>query len=877
MKKDARHRTSVGHWLRFVLRTLGSLGLFVLCLALWVVGDVVFEWDRYKPALNGALGINLLIAFFAIVIGLGVTTVWILLELLLLILQSTGRKAAVGANLLVQILLAVGLLVAINAVSFRHYYRADTTRDQRFTIAPELKKRLAQLNPETPTKVIVLQRNKTSSIEPDNPGALEAAAQAKIVEKVRDVVDELRELGPRFQITVLATGKENFESQLAELTTELPATDKETKEAAKKRENENRERGLLKSAILSAPENSIFFASNGRIQRLGFNQFYLLDKAASVSRDNPGQRNLVLVPQGKAAFIEKVLALEERTPKVAVLTIHPLLTTRLDTGDEYTAAGLRKVLESQGFEVTDVILKRWGARGTPTPSADTFDEKDLARLERAIPAAEFAVQRYDRQIEAIRKAAERLKVAPFDEINRMFRGLPRPVSTEEDRKALIEKLAEQENRFLELAKDKREELAKSEAEYEVLLKDDRAVENARNPDVKAKMQEQLRECDVLILPRLTSMQLSGRAIPGWLHSLIKDQADVVRDFMKAGKPVLFAMGPTVADPPEPNENSNDDIEKMLARLGIDLGADAIITDAELKATPDSDDPFAVPADTLQLDTGLRFDITRQGVTANRITGAYLAAGHSVDAQLDAQKKATTESTLGKLVEKKRILFKVARNGGYRSIVVSPAVAAKLAYDPEILHTVEKSWNETKPQKEDGYVPTFDPPKPDDPKKGGREDEVMKSYSVGVALETTVPAEWNAPVLGVEKYFSDAGLMAPTASAFPPGLATATTETPDILNTKPEKTLRVIVFGHGGLFIGKSLDPGRETLLINSVEWLLNRQDRMPHDTPDNEKWRYPRVALTPEKINLWGVATRGAMPGLAVFCCIMVLMIRRLR
>ena len=881
-KTDTRHRTGFGHWLRFGVRALGLTGTLALGAGLMLTPEGGLHWKELLASASGVNGAFARVTTSMIVAGAALVAILLILELAGSIMQSAGRKAAEGTNAALQIVLAVALLLVVNALSFEHYFRTDTTRDERFTIGGDLQQRLKKLNPETPTKVIVLQRDKTANIEPDNPGALEAAAQAKVVEKVRDVVEELRELGPRFQVSVLATRDENFEAQLEKLTGKLEAPAGESPEAAAKRETENRERQLLNAAIRNAPENSVFFAANGRVQRLGFNQFYLLDKTASRSQDRPEGRNLVLVPQGKAAFIEKVLALEERTPKVALLTIHPLLTTKLDN-DDYSASGLRRALENQGYEVTDVLLKRWAGRGTPPAAADSFAEKELTTLERSLPAAQFAVTRYESQAEAVGKLLERLKKSSIDEINRLLRNrLPRNLADEDDRKSLLDSLSAQEFSFRELAKEKRAELAKNEAEYYELLKDDRAVESLRNQDVKAKLQGYVRDCDLLIVPRLTMMQLSNRAaVPAWLHSMNKDQADVVREFMKAGKPVLFAMGPTAADPPEPNETSNDDIEKMLARLGIDLGSDAIITDAEVKATPDSDDPFAVPADPFQLRTGLEFpSAPLPGKKPNPVAVSSRAAAHSVDADLDANRKpdaANVNTT--KIAEKKRVVFSIARNGGYRSVTVTPPVLAGLSYSPEILHTIEKSWNESKPLKEEGYVPTFDPPKPDDPKKGGREDEVMKAYTVGVALEAKVPAEWNDPKASMVKFFHDAMALAPGVSAFPPGLAISSTQSPDALGSAPAdaKTLRVIVYGHGGMFIGKTLDPGRETLLLNSVNWLLNRSDRLPADKPEEQKWRYPRVALSPERLNLWSKATQFGLPAIAIYSCFMVLMIRRMR
>ena len=40
-----------------------------------------------------------------------------------------------------------------------------------------------------------------------------------------------------------------------------------------------------------------------------------------------------------------------------------------DAPDQYIHTGLRKALEAHGFEVTDLILKKWTGEGPPEPAA----------------------------------------------------------------------------------------------------------------------------------------------------------------------------------------------------------------------------------------------------------------------------------------------------------------------------------------------------------------------------------------------------------------------------------------------------------------------------------------------------------------------------
>src|SRR5207248_6395708 len=157
-----------------------------------------------------------------------------------------------------------------------HYLRSDWTRNRLFTLPPEIQARLAQLRGET--TIVVYQRHKTFGELNDKPEAYDFAAERKVVEKINDLVEQFRELGPRFRVEVLDVEEEGFTRKLEELTQDAKG---------------------LRDAIDSATENSIFFASGDRhtVQRLSFNDFYQLDKTASKEADN-GRGNLVLLYQG---------------------------------------------------------------------------------------------------------------------------------------------------------------------------------------------------------------------------------------------------------------------------------------------------------------------------------------------------------------------------------------------------------------------------------------------------------------------------------------------------------------------------------------------------------------------------------------------------
>ena len=112
--------------------------------------------------------------------------------------------------------------------------------------------------------------------------------------------------------------------------------------------------------------------------------------------------------------------------------------------------------------------------------------------------------------------------------------------------------------------------------------------------------------------------------------------------------------------------------------------------------------------------------------------------------------------------------------------------------------------------------------------------------MGVAVEAPVPAEWLP------------------AGAKPP-------------------TVRIVALGNGGLFVGKDLDPARETLLLHTLNWQLKRDDRLPEDKADAEKWRYPRVNLTPQQKSLWWAGTFLGLPLVCGYLGLLVLMLRKFR
>ena len=148
----------------------------------------------------------------------------------------------------------------------------------------------------------------------------------------------------------------------------------------------------------------------------------------------------------------------------------------------------------------------------------------------------------------------------------------------------------------------------------------------------------------------------------------------------------------------------------------------------------------------------------------------------------------------------------------------------------------ESWNEDNPFPSRERTPRFELPKTD-PNKGNVEEKRRGPFPVAAAAETELPASW----------FDKNG-------------------------QGPHKD-RVAVIGHGGVFIGPTLTPVREKLLLDTCNWLLGRDDLL---AKDNEVWEYPRVQLSETQKNLWHWATFLGMPLLFVYLGLLVFMVRRM-
>jgi hypothetical protein len=801
-------------------------------------------WARLA-GLTGLLVLAAGLVVFAVTedaVGLAVAGVGGLFAALALLAELKGaaglvlsRRGAVGSNVFVQVLLAAGLLVGVNVFSFFHYTRFDWTRYGEFTIPADVRTQLARLREEAPTRIVVYQRQASTGQLAEGAGGADnydAAADRKIVEKVKDLAEQFQELGPRFRVELLDRRDQDFQDRLAALRQEAPT---------------------LAEAIDGAAENSIFFYGDGRVQRLAFHDVYQLDKRAS-QEANGGRGNLMLRFQGVGPFARRVLNLDERRPRVAVGVVHEVLG--LENPEEIGMAGARKALAARGFETRDLILKRWQRGSLPEPAVLTRDEFKYERLEATLASLDQSLKQLDEELAVYGKQArewasrpaadlakkyvivrgpEAIPKATVDALRRQGRLVQSEPVSEEVRRAYLEHL---EKEWLPELRERRQQAEKRQTEAageKGKLNVEGLEETRRLRDLRAKLSRTLADCDLLILPRMTLFNVArGERIQGWLHHLDNAQVDVVKDFLKAGKPVLFCLGPPNEPPdrpPPPGVERFDRLEKLVGDLGFKVPDQTILFNVEAESLAEQQAGLIIlgpPPDVPPLRFALPTD-----------PGKLRSLGGG-DASPRSNPIRTSLGLAARSVGKKGSLDLRLRNP--RPVYFDPHGDEKPDLGAAFLFTSADCWNESQPFVTDEgdtvRVPKFERAKPDDPTRGTLKEERRGPFPVAAAVEERLPASWYAEKGGA-----------------------------------PAK-VRVAVIGHGGVFMGPTITPAKERMLLDVCNWLLGRDDLLARDTP---AWEYPRVELSDGENALWQWATRLGMPLLFVYFGLVVLMVRRMR
>jgi hypothetical protein len=696
--------------------------------------------------------------------------------------------------------------------------------------------------------VIVLFEKRVDKNEDQNLAAIER--------KVRRLVDPDAPDGPDIKFFVIRADDANAAKVREQAIAEAPAL-KPLLEAAAKDRN---------------VENAVFVFKDGEPSQNTFAGFASLSDSAGRDALRP-RGNLVLVPQGVASFARKVLAVEERRPRIAFAVIHEWLTT--DGLEEFTLKGAKNALLMQGFEVEDIILKKkWGESAEPEAAAYTLDETkydrvldDLAEVNESLDSVGGAV----RQLTA---ALELFRTAPLDDLSRRYRqqlgGRP---FTEELRQRQIGAITADLQTLDYVVKQNSDAKKQYEQEKIALSEQENLVEARRMTDLKAKMAKLLGDCDLLIIPRMTLRDvISGYAIPPRYYRLDEVQTSAVKDFLTAGKPVLACFGP-INEPPDrrtPPTTGTDSVEQLLSQFGILFSKQTVLFGAEGKALAERRSNPLASGSSVKIPP-LRFDAPPSTL--------WLSSGDAFTSSANTQPQpiaASLEVTHRNIGSKKKLELD-ARHP--RPIYFVPVRAKDLlgtrVAQAEFLFTDPDGWNEDQPFPTQQRTPRFEPPKPDDPNKGTRDERRRGSFPVGIALETTVPIEWTDPQAGALKVASVAlaGAQPDAASAI-----FATSMAPTEWFAKPgtsSTTVRLAAIGQGGWFVGAELSPAKEELLVTLCNWLLRRDERLP--SASAEPWRYPRVTMSERDQSLWRWGTRLALPGLFVYLGSMVLLRRRYR
>lgn len=841
-------------FLHFLIRFLGLTGLLIACVGLVLANldGLLGSWNDLRLNLLAALqgAAPHLSAYLLLSGGLAVLLA-LVVELLRFLSQTAASHSALGVNAVVQGLLAVVLLIGVNVWSAGlkldllgwnvsgHYARFDLTRNRDFTLRGPVIEQLQRLQGET--QVVILERHRTNGSFADHPDQYDAAAERKVVEKIKDLVELLREVGPQFRVEVFDTQSRDYFTRLEELGKTSPE---------------------LKSAIESAPENSIFFAWGPHVQQLSFNDFYRLDKTES-REANAGRGNLVLCKRGIEPVVNRILNVEQRRPRVGVLVVHEALTTE-GSLDFYTLAGARKTLQANGFDVRDVVLKR--EQQSPEgnfsmePAVDLLEDSKLDRLLDERKQVTEDLEELNEQIKRLEELETLLPKAPLLKINEKLVAFGLQMANDRAR-PLVKKRVQEQLALDQQQRQDRQELLREIAREISQLDADQIGERRRMTDLRAKLDRTLSECDLLLLPRVTTSPEGVPVAPPRVHDLDNRLVAAIKDYLRAGKPMLVCFGsvnrPT--GPPEPP----DELEKLLRELGVQFGKRTVLFDAE-KRTFTGDEPNMLRVRPLRLpplevkgtveqapeshDSAVqRRTLTRRDLA---LVGSWL--GEPAGGPLPVLATATPEP--GPLPPKGRInpirqsLDFASRCLGEplnltlrkpRPVAVDPTIARQLPYETTVLVTAPAAWNDENPFPSTARpVPRFERPTGFDPDAGTIDEKRQGTFPVAVAFAAKVPQDW----------------------------LTSASQSPE--------TMRIVAIGSGSVFTGRQLPPAPELLLLDSCNWLLGRDDRLARP---GEIWSYPRVDLTAREQSLWMWACRLGLPVLFAYLGAVVLLFRRLR
>jgi hypothetical protein len=371
----------------------------------------------------------------------------------------------------------------------------------------------------------------------------------------------------------------------------------------------------------------------------------------------------------------------------------------------------------------------------------------------------------------------------------------------------------------------RDEVAKEKATLNV----DHAAEQRRVTDLKAKLERALADCDLLLIPRMTLRNINTEErIPNRVYRLEDAQVEALKEFLKAGKPLLACFGPTNepadrmrGDPTPPGP---DRLEELLVELGVKFGKQTVLFGTDSKSFAERRSGLQIAGTNIK-PPPVSFDWEPGTGRPKDLTPPTDAAPHQIRESMRITARGTTQKLDLNIRHPRPIYFE-------------PGGDQKLTYQPEFLMSDRDSWNEENPFPSRERTPRFDVPKKEDPAKGTLDERRRGPFPLGVAADVKLPASW----------YADSKTNAATT--------------------------RLAVIGHGGFFVGPELKPVEEQMLLHTCNWLLGRDDRLPQQ---GHVWKYPRVDLTEREQTLWWLGTQFGLPALFVYLGMVVWLVRRLR
>lgn len=823
-RSDTRRGNVILSRLHFLVRLLGLIGVQA-----GLVGLVLLRPASLRD-LESVLALSD-VSHWLIVAGFGAAVFALVIEALVMLRVVAGRRSAFGTNALIQVALTAVLLVGVNTWSFDHPARFDWTRTKQFTLPDAVRTQLAQLDPASETTIVLYLRHRASSFAGEKPDPFDLEAEQKIIEKVKDLVELFREVGPQFKVEVLDVGIKGFNDKLAELSRDSPE---------------------LKKAIEDAPVNSILVHAGKAVQRMSFNEFYRLDRGESEKRDN-----LVLREVGPGPITRRVVNVEERRPKVGLLVNHEYLTSEGPI-NLFSLAGARKALEAHGFEVRDVVLRTLNGE----PGAEALAVTKLERLQDELDDLDTEIRSLERETKLLDRLVPEIPKGKPAEVNRLLieyaeQFNPRFIlaRVNEENRDLVSRVFGNQRAAaregLDLAREQRDTMAKEVA----ALSGDKLSEQKRLKDLRAKLARNVADVDLLVLPRLTLMQTGEPVVSPAFHDLETRQAQAVRAFLEQGKPLLACLGPTNMPAAQGRPGGDraikppDELEKMLAELGIIFGKRTVLFNVEKRAFAGRDDSLIGIRKPLQVPP-LRLEPAASNFLEELQQTAYGALREPIAAVGVAAENPLLAIPFLRLAEQPRPANPVReslqladqesgrrlelRMRFLRPVFLDPLKSHLLTVNPEVLATSAASWHDEQPFSTSlRPVPRFEPPALDDPDNGTLEARRRGPFTVGVAVETKLPPGWGST-----------------------------------------RTVRVAGLGQAGLFTGAELTPGQERLLLDTCNWLLGRDEQLAKRAPE---WSYPRVEMSAGARQLWTAAARWGLPEVFAFLGLAMLLARRLR